>query len=244
MPCYGTSPTSRLWTEIPIPRLDRATASKARLRLSPGKTKIILSASLRPPRVDRVQPLEPLLHPLTDRLPGRQLAAARATMPRIPPRRIDNPSTSKGFNHVRVVGMYFARYRSGEEASMKSTTCLTSMVALLVAGCASVAFEPRPSVGPPGGRGAQALGIPPGHLPPPGECRIWIPGRPPGQQAPPGPCDALRRRVPPGSWLISSPAAAPDQVRVAVYDDRRPRVVVAIRLYDTATGRFLRAEEP
>jgi hypothetical protein len=131
-----------------------------------------------------------------------------------------------------------------EEASMKSTACLTSMVALLVAGCASVAFEPRPSVGPPGGRGAQALGIPPGHLPPPGECRIWIPGRPPGRQAPPGPCDALRRRVPPGSWLISSPAAAPDHVRVAVYDDRRPSVVVAIRLYDTATGRFLRAEEP
>ncbi len=146
-----------------------------------------------------------------------------------------------------------SRSRSGEEASMKSTAenripwataCLTSMVALLVAGCASVAFEPRPPVGPPGGRGAQALGIPPGHLPPPGECRIWMPGRPPGQQAPPGPCDALRRRVPPGSWLISSPAAAPEHVRVAIYDDRRPSVVVAIRLYDTATGRFLRAEEP
>lgn len=143
-----------------------------------------------------------------------------------------------------------SRSRSGEEASMKSTAenripwataCLT---ALLVAGCASVEFESRPPVGPPGGRGAQALGIPPGHLPPPGECRIWMPGRPPGQQAPPGPCDALRRRVPPGSWLISSPAAAPEHVRVAVYDDRRPSVVVAIRLYDTATGRFLRAEEP
>lgn len=119
---------------------------------------------------------------------------------------------------------------------------LTIFVALLVAGCASTVFEPRPTIGPPAGRGAQALGIPPGQLPPPGSCKIWIPGRPPGQQGPPGPCAALRAQAPPGSWLIYSPGR--EQVRVAVYDDRRPRVVVAIRFYESATGRFLSAEAP
>ena len=75
---------SRLWMKIPIPRLDRATASGVRLTLSSGKTRIIMSASLRPPQFDRVQPLEQLLHPLTDRLPGRQPPTARPTVPLIP----------------------------------------------------------------------------------------------------------------------------------------------------------------
>ncbi len=53
--------------------------------------------------VDRVQPLEPLLHPLTDRLSGRQLPTARPTSAADPLRRRA---------HVCVVGMYVDRYRS------------------------------------------------------------------------------------------------------------------------------------
>ncbi len=136
---------------------------------------------------------------------------------------------------------------------MKSPACTLSallivFLATVATGCATTTFEPRGPAGPPAGagrgRGATALGIPPGQLPPPGECRIWIPGRPPGQQAPPGRCGALRAQVPPGAWLISSPGTSRDQVQVAVYDARRPSLVVDIRFYERATGLFIRAEVP
>lgn len=95
------------------------------------------------------------------------------------------------------------------------------------------------------GRGKVAhLGIPPGHLPPPGECRIWLPGRPPGHQPPPGNCSRLKRELPAGAWLVYRPEHDRKHVRVDVCHDRRPAVVVAIRTYEVANGRFVREEQP
>jgi hypothetical protein len=130
-------------------------------------------------------------------------------------------------------------------------------------GCESVSvradFPPRPPDDfpePPegsegvtvtyGGSGVYpvALHIPPGHLPPPGSCRIWYPGRPPGHQPPPGDCESLIHRVPLGAWLISRPTKEKDYVRVSVYDQTRPSIVVIIRVFDVATGRFVYEEKP
>ena len=95
------------------------------------------------------------------------------------------------------------------------------------------------------GRGAVAhLGIPPGHLPPPGKCRIWFPGQPPGHQPPPGHCSRLRQELPAGAWLVYRPERVRDHVIVDVCHNRRPAVVVAIRTYEAASGRFVREERP
>ena len=81
--------------------------------------------------------------------------------------------------------------------------------------------------------------IPDGHLPPPGECRIWYPDRPAGQQPPPFKCGEARGRVEPGGWLMS-PGPRPQEVEVAVYDSRRPGVVVDIGIFDARTGSMIR----
>lgn len=88
------------------------------------------------------------------------------------------------------------------------------------------------------------LHIPPGHLPPPGSCRIWYPGRPPGHQPSPGDCAILTRRVPLGAWLISRPSGEREYVHVSVYDQSRLGVVIVIRVFDYATGRFIREHIP
>jgi hypothetical protein len=84
-----------------------------------------------------------------------------------------------------------------------------------------------------------SLEIPPGHLPPPGSCRIWFPGTPPGQQPPPGSCEVLASNIPKGAWLLYRPADEPQHVDVSVYDDRRPGVIVEIRIFVAATGAFV-----
>ena len=89
-----------------------------------------------------------------------------------------------------------------------------------------------------------ALHIPPGHLPPPGYCRIWYPGRSPGHQPRSGDCESLIHRVPLGAWLISRPTKDKDNVHVYVYDQTKPSVVVIIRVFDIATGRFVYEEKP
>jgi hypothetical protein len=101
----------------------------------------------------------------------------------------------------------------------------------------SVIYHPR-GVFPAG------LHIPKGHLPPAGACRIWFPGRPPGQQPPPGDCSELAVRVPPGAWLLSRPARDRKHVHVRVYDQERPGIVIVIRVFEAATGRFVRDIDP
>ncbi len=81
--------------------------------------------------------------------------------------------------------------------------------------------------------------IPNGHLPPPGECRIWYPDRPAGHQPPPFKCGKGRRAVEPGGWLMT-PGPQPHEVEVAVYDPRRPGVVVDIAIFDARSGAMVR----
>jgi len=131
---------------------------------------------------------------------------------------------------------------------MHALKTLVITVALIAAGCAGyiqVQSTPKPT-GPPvvvtEDRPSHPahLGIPPGHLPPPGQCRIWIPGRPPGHQPPAGQCRALRAEVPVGAWLVYRPSEDRKHVEVTVYDLERPRVVVAVRVYEADSGRFVR----
>jgi hypothetical protein len=91
---------------------------------------------------------------------------------------------------------------------------------------------------------AATLGIPPGHLPPPGSCRVWIPGDPPGHQAPSGSCSKLASQVPPSGWLIYRPSKSKKEVKVSVYDQHKPGVIVVIRFYDSKSGDLLREENP
>ena len=119
--------------------------------------------------------------------------------------------------------------------------------AFLLVGCAAtfvVEEEPsRPIIvqdDQPPGKATARLGVPPGHLPPPGQCRIWFPGRPPGHQPPPGRCSVLERELPASAWLLYRPRRNPEHIQVAVCHDRRPTVVVAVRLYEADSGRFVR----
>ena len=98
---------------------------------------------------------------------------------------------------------------------------------------------PRPST-------AATLGVPPGHLPRAGECRIWIPGTPPGQQ--PGPrsrsCTGVAAFAPAGSWIIYRPTRDKKLVHVRVVDERRPGIVIRIRIFDLDSQQLVREEEP
>ena len=134
----------------------------------------------------------------------------------------------------------------------------------ILCGCESVTVTGRiplpmppndPPPAPPGSEGTTvvyhpkglfpaALHIPKGHLPRPGLCRIWFPGRPPGQQPPPGDCAELAARVPPGAWLLSRPFKEKKKVHVRVYDQDRPGIIVVIRVFDAATGRFVQDITP
>ena len=134
---------------------------------------------------------------------------------------------------------------------MKPTTVIALLLAttLLTPACTSFSIEargggatvPEPPADRAQGLGAPArLGIPPGHFPPPGRCRVWHPGTPPGHQPAPGACSLVEQDIGPGDWLIYRPTSEKKVVRVSFYDSRSPRVRVAIRLYDSRTGEFLR----
>jgi hypothetical protein len=85
--------------------------------------------------------------------------------------------------------------------------------------------------------------IPNGHLPPRGECRIWYPDRPAGHQPPPFKCGQAGGRVEPGGWLIS-PGPQPQEVKVAVYDARRPGLVIDVGIFDARTGSMIASSAP
>jgi hypothetical protein len=105
-----------------------------------------------------------------------------------------------------------------------------------------------PAADNPGGGPSTAatLGIPPGHLPEPGECRVWIPGTPPGHQPKPKsrPCPGIATVAPAGSWIVYRPSEDRKVVHVREVDSRRAGVVVRIRVFDIATSRLLREENP
>jgi hypothetical protein len=122
----------------------------------------------------------------------------------------------------------------------RSVTALgVALFALLLGACTSATLEYRRAPRKARTTSHSSLGIPPGHLPPPGSCRIWYPGTPPGHQPPPGDCAALARDVPAGAWLLHRPSNEPQHVDVSVYDPKRPRVVVEIRIFEASTGTFI-----
>lgn len=122
---------------------------------------------------------------------------------------------------------------------------LAASLAALATACtvqttADSAPAPDPQVADYGPSTAATLKVPPGHLPPPGQCRIWIPGDPPGHQPKAGKCDGTERRAPAGSWILYRPGNDKKVVHVRVVDARRTGVIVRIRIYDAASGKFIR----
>ncbi|HEX6668031.1 MAG TPA: hypothetical protein VF061_00650 [Gemmatimonadales bacterium] len=87
---------------------------------------------------------------------------------------------------------------------------------------------------------AATVGIPPGHLPPPGKCRVWMPGEPPGHQAKSRSCSNIERTAPAGSWIVERPGRDKKVVHVRVVDERRPGVVVRLRVYELRDGKLVR----
>ena len=87
---------------------------------------------------------------------------------------------------------------------------------------------------------AATLGIPPGHLPPPGMCRVWMPDQPPGHQAKSRSCANIERTAPAGSYIVERPGRDKKVVHVRVVDERRPGVVVHMRVYEIRDGKLVR----
>lgn len=127
---------------------------------------------------------------------------------------------------------------------MRAPRQLAPALAVLAAtACSSISSPPPRQPSPAAQRGpstAATLGIPPGHLPPPGQCRVWLPGHPPGHQARPRGCDGIERHAPAGSWIVYRPSRDRKVVHVRVVDQRRPGVVIRLRVYDAQRGTLIR----
>ena len=125
---------------------------------------------------------------------------------------------------------------------------LATMAAAVVAVVAAAACKPIPASQPSpephaprrGPSTASSVGIPPGHLPPPGMCRVWMPGEPPGHQAKSRSCSNIERTAPAGSWIVERPGKDKKVVHVRVVDERRPGVVVRMRVYELRNGKLVR----
>jgi len=130
---------------------------------------------------------------------------------------------------------------------MRSATVLGPTLAVLAAtACSSLKSTPPAAPAPAMRQGpstAATLGIPPGHLPPPGQCRVWLPGEPPGHQPRPRSCAHIERTAPAGSWIVYRPSEDKKVVHVRVVDERRPGVVVRLRVYDVHRGTFIREDQ-
>jgi hypothetical protein len=127
---------------------------------------------------------------------------------------------------------------------MRSAINLMPSLALLTATACSAFSAPYSSQPAPATlrspSTAATLGIPPGHLPPSGQCRIWVPGEPPGHQPRSRSCVAIERAAPAGSWIVYRPSKDRKVVHVRVVDERRPGVVVHLRVYDIERGTLIR----
>jgi len=128
---------------------------------------------------------------------------------------------------------------------MRIARQLAPALALLTAtACSSISTSspsaPSPAAARRGPNTASTLGIPPGHLPPMGQCRVWVPGKPPGHQARARSCDGIERAAPAGSWIVYRPSRDKKVVHVRVVHERRPGVVVHLRVYDAQRGTLIR----
>jgi hypothetical protein len=121
----------------------------------------------------------------------------------------------------------------------------TLVAILAAAACKPVSPSPSPEPQPASPRrapspSATSLDIPPGHLPPPGRCRVWVPGRPPGRQARVRSCSNIESSAPAGSYIVERPGKDREVVHVRVVDERRPGVVVRMRVYEIRDGKLVR----
>jgi len=124
-----------------------------------------------------------------------------------------------------------------------ATMVAAAMAILAAAACKPVLSRPPAQPEPAPRRGpstAATLGIPPGHLPSPGLCRVWVPGKPPGHQAKARSCSNIERSAPAGSWIVERPGKDKKVVHVRVVDERRPGVVVRLRVYEIKGGKLVR----
>jgi hypothetical protein len=71
-------------------------------------------------------------------------------------------------------------------------------------------------------------------------CRVWVPGKPPGHQAKARSCNRIERYAPAGSWIVERPGKDKKVVHVRVVDERRPGVVVHMRVYEIRNGKLVR----
>jgi hypothetical protein len=71
-------------------------------------------------------------------------------------------------------------------------------------------------------------------------CRVWVPGKAPGHQAKPRSCSGIERSAPAGSWIVERPGRDKKFVHVRVVDERRPGVVVRMRVYEIRDGKLVR----
>ncbi len=99
--------------------------------------------------------------------------------------------------------------------------------------------EPPPRAAPVR-RGQRSLGIAPGHLPGLGYCRVWVEGSPPGQQARARACEGILPYAPEGSWILYRPASRQQEIRVRYLHERKHGMVVAVRVFEARSGRYLR----
>jgi hypothetical protein len=87
------------------------------------------------------------------------------------------------------------------------------------------------------------LKVPEAHLPPAGQCRIWKEGASPFQQPQARSCDGIVATAPAGSMILYRPSKDRKIVRVRYVDAHRAGVVVRVRVFDAATGKYLRDEK-
>ena len=127
---------------------------------------------------------------------------------------------------------------------MRSATMVAAAMAVLAATACKLVSSPPPAQPEPAPRRspstAATLGIPPGHLPSPGMCRVWVPGKPPGHQEKARSCSNIERSAPAGSWIVERPGRDKKVVHVRVVDERRPGVVVRMRVYEIRDGKLVR----
>ena len=71
-------------------------------------------------------------------------------------------------------------------------------------------------------------------------CRVWMPDQPPGHQAKSRSCANIERTAPAGSYIVERPGRDKKVVHVRVVDERRPGVVVHMRVYELRDGKLVR----
>ena len=91
--------------------------------------------------------------------------------------------------------------------------------------------------------GALVLKVPEAHLPPAGQCRVWKEGTSVFQQPQARSCDGIVATAPAGSMILDRPSKDTKIVRVRYIDAHRGGHVVRVRVFEAASGKYLRDEK-